>query len=760
MAAGWALLVLAGRSPAQTTGSWTTYLNGNQIQELAVDGEHVWAATDGGLVRLLPDGQMQQWNHAVRGLLSDSVQTVAVDASGKVWCGTPNSGISIFDYDAGRWEPFTSLLEAIPGDRIRRLRIHGPAESETLLVGTTEGFAFFVSGNLRETCYANVDLCALPSHNVRDLMFAGDSLWLATDRGATVRYPARGGEPAGFRDHSTGLGGIGLDLLARADRVYGAGSDGRIWAWNGASWEAAYEAGDVIPVAFRCRGLWSQGDTLWAAGYVANSGQGGVYRHQDGLWSRVGPPLSWATSVARTASGRLLAGTVDRDRGDLDGIWEYLGGSWVQHKLAGPDVRQHYRSLAFDAEGALWLSAAESGARPILTRFFQGAWTVFRGGEEGRSAQWTFDILPVGDQIWLGHCCCTADNAQVCTMERVSENGEIFEAWDALGALTMDTDARGRIWVGTQNRDEDAGRGLYRIDPADGSSISFDKVSEPQLRENQIQAVVVSGRLLWIGYKNQGLSRWDLGSDQTPQTADDSWTHFTHDPESNSLLNDQVTEMAMASDGKLWIGTTEGISIFDGSRFTNITAAASRIPQSNVTALLPVADGAAWVGTRSGGLTRMTVRDLGGYNYETFARDYLPNVTIEDLALDPDGRRLWIATERGLASFLPQEVSAASEAGQAGAYPNPFRSGCSLHRSIALTATGGRAGGVIVDLTGRVVGRFADREPGQAVWNGRIGSRDGEGGGEPAAPGLYIIRALTPTGEHSIGVAVVDAGCD
>lgn len=72
--------------------------------------------------------------------------------------------------------------------------------------------------------------------------------------------------------------------------------------------------------------------------------------------------------------------------------------------------------------------------------------------------------------------------------------------------------------------------------------------------------------------------------------------------------------LAQTSDGYLWIGTTAGLTHFDGVRFVRFpTAGANQLPGSNaIVSLLGARDGSLWIGTRAGlsHLTDGQVTDL------------------------------------------------------------------------------------------------------------------------------------------------------
>jgi len=76
-------------SPASGTtplikGKWTVFTDGNQIRDLLIVGDDLWAATEGGVVRWnMEKGTYQKYTTA-DGLMSNSVQAIAQDA-GFIW---------------------------------------------------------------------------------------------------------------------------------------------------------------------------------------------------------------------------------------------------------------------------------------------------------------------------------------------------------------------------------------------------------------------------------------------------------------------------------------------------------------------------------------------------------------------------------------------------------------------------------------------------------------------------------------------------
>ncbi|MGH7588631.1 MAG: ligand-binding sensor domain-containing protein, partial [Gemmatimonadota bacterium] len=78
----------------------------------------------------------------------------------------------------------------------------------------------------------------------------------------------------------------------------------------------------------------------------------------------------------------------------------------------------------------------------------------------------------------------------------------------------------------------------------------------------------------------------------------------------DGLAGDDVRTLLQDSRGFLWIGTTTGLSRFDGQEYRSY-GAAEGLPDPAVYALLESSDGTLWVGTASG-LARLDVRRRPG----------------------------------------------------------------------------------------------------------------------------------------------------
>jgi ligand-binding sensor domain-containing protein len=113
----------------------------------------------------------------------------------------------------------------------------------------------------------------------------------------------------------------------------------------------------------------------------------------------------------------------------------------------------------------------------------------------------------------------------------------------------------------------------------------------------------------------------------------------------DGLPENVVQSLAQDRDGYLWVGTTGGLTRFDGAQFTPLNEdTAQTLPVNSIYCLLIARDNTLWAGTDGGGL--LHVSSSGAI--KTFAApDGLTDSFVHSLYEDSSGR-LWVGTAGGL----------------------------------------------------------------------------------------------------------------
>jgi hypothetical protein len=166
----------------------------------------------------------------------------------------------------------------------------------------------------------------------------------------------------------------------------------------------------------------------------------------------------------------------------------------------------------------------------------------------------------------------------------------------------------------------------------DGSS--WTTIPAPTNIGGTAHALATENNIKWIGYAN-GLARYD------------DITMTTYTTSTSGLINGYILDIFVDTAGTKWLATNGGgLQTFDGiSTWNNYTTYNSGI-LSNFASVVIVKDHIKWVGTTNG-LSKYN--DTTWTNY-TYMNSPLPSGTISALAADTNGD-IWVGTGNGLAKL-------------------------------------------------------------------------------------------------------------
>jgi signal transduction histidine kinase/streptogramin lyase len=112
----------------------------------------------------------------------------------------------------------------------------------------------------------------------------------------------------------------------------------------------------------------------------------------------------------------------------------------------------------------------------------------------------------------------------------------------------------------------------------------------------------------------------------------------------DGLVQSRVNDIQRDSNGFVWFATWEGVSRFDGVRFTNFSTHEG-LPNPLVWCVAEAPDHTLWLGTHGGGLAR--IAEMGQTVVTDLAVERNPARRVFEIAFDGDGR-MWLGTERGV----------------------------------------------------------------------------------------------------------------
>lgn len=534
---------------------------------------YLWLGTFGGLVRF--DGEKFTTLRAVHGnpvrleskdrggLGSDRIVALREDAKGRIWIGTQDGGLSLYDHGrfqqlricggtcqvfalssqiAGTlWATTDAGVFRIDTDTLRATLIEDKTAGTYTRVAVGNDAHTYVNGvGKRMGRIAGEGIVPVPLpqgiSSTWQMVELGGNIWMMTNKGLYRFDPLRSSwtpksieADANLVESQDGT----LWVSTKSGRLLHTGLSGELQPFSG------------LP-AMSVDAVWrDRNGTLW----LGSSGKG--------LWSA---QLSKAI-LHDNADDLSVAGAAGRAV-----VGDGMGGTWFGFACGG--VRRRLEdgtyetprtsivkkeeclvSLLRDAEGNLWLGTAHAG----LQRIADGVAETIPSSSNLVNLQiWQSDD---GD-YWL------AADGRTFKVQRT--NAGVFalsQPVKALEGLTVKKmiDARkGGVWFvgdyGVVRLDED--RIVERWTPEQGLSSRF---ARSLYEDNR--------GVLWIGTYGAGLNRIENG-------------RITHYDESNGLFDDTVSCILADGTGQMWLGGNRGISVLpsasqQGGKFESVPFAVS-----------------------------------------------------------------------------------------------------------------------------------------------------------------------------------------
>ena len=269
--------------------------------------------------------------------------------------------------------------------------------------------------------------------------------------------------------------------------------------------------------------------------------------------------------------------------------------------------------------------------------------------------------------------------------------------------ISVIEDSYGDVWLGTD------GDGVYRINHLDQSISHFSTTTQPRIPGNVITALFedkdkniwlgtyVNGMFrynrktaqfdpptpynhvttfvqdkngtLWIGMNGSGICHLDADNKKTAK----QYLHENNQDWKNQLPSNWVYNMLMDTTGKIWIGTSNSISLFDPEKetFTNLPLSENLQNNNLIYTLNSDHAGNIWLGSFFG-LYRIDAKTQE-IKHLTKA-DGLPDNMINGIEEDKN-HFLWLSTGKGLCRYNPETGNILNFYAEDGIQSNEFRRG-------------------------------------------------------------------------------------
>lgn len=605
---------------------------------------YMWFGTQEGLNRY--DGyQFSVYSHDDRvkhSLSNDWIMSIAESADNKLWIGTSNGGISIFDKNTSTFQHFKhhpSNPNSVSSNRIQIILVDS---ENTVWVGTENGLDKF---NPETNNFARINLQRITTESISVLtVIEGQNgeLWIGSDDHGIIRYNSKTGEYSNLTTDTPSGSALSsnkvLSLLFE--------DQNKLWVgYNGSGADRIDISTEVVD-----RFIFDQNNPKSISNNIVrdifSDKENNIWLATDYGLSRYEsePNKGFARFVHEVENPYSLSGNkltkIFQDRGGVFWVGSYSGLSKWNTATANFN---HYRVTSDTSR-----SLTDNGVNAIYEDHQQNIWIATYAGLNRLNTR----------------------TQEVTHFKHSSENPDSISS-DSLMALYVDNS--GKLWIGTRNH------GLDVYDPQTNKFKNFQPIEGDNTSLSALGITSISAAhkgKIWVTTFGGGINLLD----PVKQT----FTRFKHEPGNNtSIPSDRVIVANQLDNGIVWLGTwDQGLSIFNPTTESSIQIKhnaedPNSLGSDVVISIYQDTQQNMWIGTSGGGLNLLTAENLAQNNYvfdRITRREGLPSNVVYGVLEDQEGM-LWVSSNRGLTKYNPVNKTLINYDSSHGLQGNEFNGG-------------------------------------------------------------------------------------
>jgi ligand-binding sensor domain-containing protein len=768
--------VLVSHWPEAWAQRWTSHLSASWIREIVHRDERLYLATGGGLVVFdTASEEFTQYTN-VSGLPSNNLTCLDFLPDGSLYVGTQDIGLAVVTISGGQLRvvrQFSQLIDGLADNTVNSVAAWG----DDVVYGTDGGAGTIVDDSPQDPLR---EVEGMPSNVVNDVLPIGPAVVMATDSGVVVLDE--------FDILTIPDGGPGqANVIGSDGTLIYVGTDDGVWTLDptDSTWS------DIGPDS---RTIYS----LHYDGLVVRAGA------RENVWEYQGSAVWDPVSLAEAYGKYRIVGSTAEVRGLA------VSGNGDVYVGTGQSVLARGFNLArWDGSTLVDLAPNTPGANDVqrLAADIDGSvWGAFRGFYVGKldpRGRWLNynSTIPESDSLSnrFVNTTCLADLdgfKWFCTLSVVSDPDPMDRLDDKLDA-DYGNDEWTRLSIGSGGGDglgslrlqkavlDPVGNRWFLSDDSEGAAgwegmhiLNRNQSAWLQVKTNTPDAALAAGNVVdvaftdlyaYVALKDWGVQRWRHGGYEWAALSNlsgDAWSEFWRMPP--SVTN--VSSVAVTPDGKVWIGTTNGVYRIDDRlppsdrerRFGQFNTFSAGLLGVRVNDLLVDHDGDLWIAT-SAGLNRISRDDENDIDAWSTAAEYqrsliqlqfpfdvispLVNELCQSLAIHPEEPILYVGTDAGLSVFdYPEPPPTPQPLDQAYLFPNPVyeRMG---HSELFIENVSGPVVVEVYNVEGELVHSTPSGEvrvAGERVWDLT------DQGGFLVASGVYFVRIVSTAGGGAV----------
>lgn len=721
---------------SQQLSNWKNYNDMKQINALHALNEGIWAASSGGGFYYDLASKVYKKINKTDGLFATNLTAVCVDNFGKIWFGSSNGAINVFNPSDNSMQ---TILDIYNSDRVKKqineLRVLG----DTIYVSTEFGLSLINSKSLAfyDTYYKFGNLASnvsVVSTFKTNLIFAATEFGIAAQKVGATNLSAP--ESWNIQTTSNGLPSNIIRKVRLFNNDLIAATDKGIARFNGTSWESF-----VPNLANKSIiDIFVSNDTL----YISHENSISIFTHEN--LTTIFNSSFEIRKISISSSGIYVSSSQGIVRIGNDNNYSIIVPN-------GPGANQ-FPGMSVDNDGVLWCASGKDN---------RGAGFYYLNGNEWTTTNILNSSIPNNDY----HITYSApDNSSYIGswgfgFVRLKNNimdiflpaNLPFQGIPENTAFKVVTgfgyDSKDNLWVLSYGA---ADRKPLSMLTKDSVWFNFSIPSETNIYfKEHFNLAVDNYDTKWFCIQDErkaGL--FYFNENKTNENTSDDFSGYLS--KTSGLNDNTINSIVVDKRGDLWVGTSLGVNIV-----TNLSSALSNNPQFRISSVFALRQqtinciavdplNQKWVGTNQG---LLLVNSDGSRLIATYdsKNSALPSDLIRSIAVDENNGIVYVGTDEGLTSFETPAVKPLDTFADLFVYPNPFH----LTNADGLLTIDGLVKDSkikILNISGKLITEFSSPGGRVAYWDGK------DFNGTPVNSGIYLIVAFDQDGNNAVTAKV------
>ena len=716
--------------------NWKNYTALKNVQDVAISGNQIWSAATGGAFQFTPESNTFITLHKSEGLKGNSLTSVIEDNSGRIWFGSAEGIIDIYNEDTGSLEVILDIFNSNQiNKRINDFSITG----DTIIVASDFGVSLISSGSLLffDTFFKFGTFASNTKVNcaVKNSLF-----YVCTDQGVAIQKPGATNlsAPESWNVYSSSNGlpsnktfKPGLfqgNLIVSTDKGFSKFENN---IWNNFITELANININDFQIS---------GDSIIILA------QKNIYLYYNQTLTVL---YNSAVSISKIEFGKNLGYVCASTNGTLF-LNTLMSGDFVSPNA--PPANQ-FPSMSVDDNSKLWSASGKDVTGIGYYTYENENWNYFNASNTPElPTNAVYHAFTSGTTAYLGgwgygFLEVNGDNKKLFNRANTGMQG-IPSNPDFVVVTGFGKDSRNNLWAlnywavdrnTLSMRTPDSVWYHFTIPAAQGRTLlGIENLAIDPYDTKWYSCTDGSNSRFGVFYFNENKTYED--------PADDRSDFLTT---SDGLNQNDIRDVVVDRRGDVWVGTSLGVNIITNTSAIP-TSGSSALRISNVFVLRQQSINAIavdplnqkWIGTNEG---LLLVNSDGSRLITTFTAQnsaLLSNI-IRSIAIDENKGIVYVGTDEGLTSFETPYIKPLESFNELFVYPNPYKikSGNNL-----LTIDGLIRDTEIKILTidGILVSQFFSPGGRTAYWDGKNKN------GELVNTGVYIIVAFNADGNEVV----------